>query len=978
MNDLFRFFVMRRPDDPEPHAAVPLLQQTPLANQLALARASAAPLDAMRKAAEEYLQSQQSVQSPTSLQFGEGLVQFVSGIGPAQTADQLTALVQHSFGEDASHLTRSRDFAADEQRLSDTLLSLSITSEPGGGSGQLLDLYRAVQLIRLLADSAQSSQISSAAMSALVLLPRQLFPLPVTPIQQLPPKPDPNQAKTEGEQAALVQRANNLADALRALSFLPVSDLSDAVPPPPDAARIALNPPKQQAVARPPRKSPGATGEANITRPPALPAGPIVGTHPILEQLSAAVKATITDLGPDVSRLPLGTLTTAVRGELARVISQISNFALMFGIASGSELGGLISLDPPAPTSEPAKHDDASDPPPDVLSGPPSSHGTVQPAGVADLLVVREHVLRYEPGEVAYVENVAAGEDFQRSTKRTNTTQTTITTEQSTSSTQERDTQATSRFDLNRQTNSVLQADYAQIPGAPSSETYGPLVQSGGSKQDANSTATSFGQDVTARAATQIAEQFRTETVTQTTNTFEEDITHHFDNSRGTNNRVIVYQWLDKISQAQVFTYGKRTMYEVNIPEPATFLLRSLAHQQPDLLTLRKPLPFTLDPGQLGRINYLYYAAAYGATGIQAPPDPYVGKGLVWPIAPAANNSTINTTQGELVAIPPGYAAENVVATVMADGDFDIRVTVGEGPAGQSLFLFNLGSFFQSADLKNLEGEIPVAAAIWGIGECTITVEIVCVLSDNSWETWQLNTHQAILQASRDRIAEYEQKWATLQAALKILTFGQSATRKRQIERTELKKSALAVLTGQQFDGLNAIEHSAEGYPQPFLPNMEPVGRYVRFLEEAFEWDQMMYFYYPYFWGRKPYWVDRVLLEDSDDQFGDFLRAGSARVIIPVRRGFEGAVSAFMTNGTVPTDEELWQLTTTENLPFLAETLGDTGGPDTATPYSPPWEVRLPTTLTIVRKDASFPKWKQEIDGVGRAVWVSDVSDPIG
>jgi len=101
-------------------------------------------------------------------------------------------------------------------------------------------------------------------------------------------------------------------------------------------------------------------------------------------------------------------------------------------------------------------------------------------------------------------------------------------------------------------------------------------------------------------------------------------------------------------------------------------------------------------------------------------------------------------------------------------------------------------------------------------------------------------------------------------------------------------------------------------------------------------------------------------------------------VIIPVRRGFEGAVSAFMTNGTVPTDEELWQLTTTENLPFLAETLGDTGGPDTATPYSPPWEVRLPTTLTIVRKDASFPKWKQEIDGVGRAVWVSDVSDPIG
>src|SRR5260370_28894391 len=71
-------------------------------------------------------------------------------------------------------------------------------------------------------------------------------------------------------------------------------------------------------------------------------------------------------------------------------------------------IAGLF--DAPDPFHEVPLPLESGDKPPAVLPSPPTSHGTVKPAGIADLLVVREHVLRYEAGEIAFVENVAAGE----------------------------------------------------------------------------------------------------------------------------------------------------------------------------------------------------------------------------------------------------------------------------------------------------------------------------------------------------------------------------------------------------------------------------------------------------------------------------------------------------------------------------------------------------------------------------------------
>ena len=52
----------------------------------------------------------------------------------------------------------------------------------------------------------------------------------------------------------------------------------------------------------------------------------------------------------------------------------------------------------------------------------------------------------------------------------------------------------------------------------------------------------------------------------------------------------------------------------------------------------------------------------------------------------------------------------------------------------------------------------------------------------------------------------------------------------------------------------------------------------------------MSFFYYPYFWGRKePHWKEKILFDDADPEFADFIRAGAARVTrkYEVRQGWQ-------------------------------------------------------------------------------------------
>jgi hypothetical protein len=123
----------------------------------------------------------------------------------------------------------------------------------------------------------------------------------------------------------------------------------------------------------------------------------------------------------------------------------------------------------------------------------------------------------------------------------------------------------------------------------------------------------------------------------------------------------------------------------------------------------------------------------------------------------------------------------------------------------------------------------------------------------------------------------------------------------------------------------------------------------IRFMEEAFEWDQMQYIFYPYYWNTKQKWFELALLEDPDPLFTQFLRAGAARVVVPVQPGFEEAFVYFLQTGQPWDGGSVPQVYDPLYLSIATEIAQADQEPVVDTLVGTTWTMRLPTTLTMLR-----------------------------
>ena len=129
----------------------------------------------------------------------------------------------------------------------------------------------------------------------------------------------------------------------------------------------------------------------------------------------------------------------------------------------------------------------------------------------------------------------------------------------------------------------------------------------------------------------------------------------------------------------------------------------------------------------------------------------------------------------------------------------------------------------------------------------------------------------------------------------------------------------------------------------------------IQFLEQAFEWENLTYVLYPYFWADSLRWPELADMIGADAEFARFLRSGSARVVVPARPKFEDQVRTFVDlgalwgGGPVPTVDD------PEYLSVAAEIMAQQMPPEDGI-KGKSWEVRLPTTLVWLDSDISLPK----------------------
>src|SRR6185369_10683695 len=76
----------------------------------------------------------------------------------------------------------------------------------------------------------------------------------------------------------------------------------------------------------------------------------------------------------------------------------------------------------------------------------------------------------------------------------------------------------------------------------------------------------------------------------------------------------------------------------------------------------------------------------------------------------------------------------------------------------------------------------------------------------------------------------------------------------------------------------------------------------VRFINQAIEWENVVTFLYSYFWDLPQSWPFIRELRHADPGRQAFLRAGSARVVLTVRKGWEAKWVRFTQDGTIDAD----------------------------------------------------------------------------
>lgn len=249
----------------------------------------------------------------------------------------------------------------------------------------------------------------------------------------------------------------------------------------------------------------------------------------------------------------------------------------------------------------------------------------------------------------------------------------------------------------------------------------------------------------------------------------------------------------------------------------------------------------------------------------------------------------------------------------------DVEVVIG-----QRMHRFNDGGGWNTALDSEVES-IPVGFQSFRAASLMVGIEVTCRRTDRALEKWQTETHTALLEAYQRQRQKYEEQLAALQVQAGVEITGRHPAANRALEKDELKKASISILTDQHYVLFDSIEAGNNGLPQLDLDEVAAEGRYIRFFEQAFEWENMTYTYYGYFWGRKSEWVRRLHFEDADPMFQAFLKAGAARVVLPVRPGFEAAIDHFMNTGEVWNGGELPDVTSALYVPIVQEIRERTG-----------------------------------------------------
>lgn len=422
--------------------------------------------------------------------------------------------------------------------------------------------------------------------------------------------------------------------------------------------------------------------------------------------------------------------------------------------------------------------------------------------------------------------------------------------------------------------------------------------------------------EVTGKASARVRKERKVTIQTTTETGQQETTTRRLVNPSDTDAMRIDYYSMMRKWRVRLLQYGLRLTYDIAIPEPGGTLRKVMA----DLAALddltAQPFSFDLKPTDITVANYEGYAAMFGAS-VPVPPRAQEKRPFGGPVPDLGKDEGWRFYQVN-VDVLDGYKIDNVW--------IEAKLGKTEGH-GRTFIMLGIepplwthdnspGDYHQELPgfLVNGTGRQIIGYMLQDVDTASIQFVVTMSPTEERLAAWRFQVWQALRDASRDSYYAWIQTQSAKREVLRASLSNVDTLTLRQEEREEVMKGVLRWLLGPAFDFMPpdvralfdanggdkgiAFTGSELALDQTGWATMFQYQETVKFLQEAIEWENLLYFCYPYFWDVPNAWEFVRNLRHPDPTRQQFLRAGSARVVLTVRPGFEQAFAAFVDRGS--------------------------------------------------------------------------------
>lgn len=383
-----------------------------------------------------------------------------------------------------------------------------------------------------------------------------------------------------------------------------------------------------------------------------------------------------------------------------------------------------------------------------------------------------------------------------------------------------------------------------------------------------------------------------------------------------------------------LYRYGLRLTYDITIPEPGAAM--RMAYKELDCLNreLQKQFIPPIKIEDIKEGNYQGLCTKYGA---QIPAAPLLPEYTSMSVGgPFQNHGTDGTgdlfTNQTTINVPEGYEITFVTLMLIIGYSGPRRVDIlGSLTKPWLMAGTNDRDTFQLKGLNGLDflsgrtGTQVITHVNGGFRDGTFEFYVGLKRTDQNFHDWEATVYNAIYEAAQ---TTYYAKQAKLQAriaAIKERISGIDTLTLRREENDEIMKCVLRWILGTNFEfvpdkvvdlftraatgpdgtqtgdlqyGVNFTGNSID--PERSAQDWAIMYRYeamVSFINQAIEWENVVYFLYSYFWDIPRSWEFVRNIQHPDATRQAFLRAGAARVVLTVRKGYEAAFTWFAEEG---------------------------------------------------------------------------------